>query len=144
MVWGDVEVAFDGVANLNGTDLAIKKQVIGSDAIEDVVLSTVVGGNAIKGPLQNALVFADLNGNWVLDATENSVRTLADGSFILTVASTDTNLVVLTDASTIDTSSGVVLDDFVMSAPLGSTVYHSPYNSRRNDKFNIARSIRPY
>ena len=122
LVWGDVEVAFDGVANLNGTDLAIKKQVIGSDAIEDVVLSTVVGGNAVKGPLQNALVFADLNGNWVLDATENSVRTAADGSFILTVASTDTILVVLTDETTIDTSSGVVLDDFVMSAPLGSTV----------------------
>lgn len=122
LVWGDVEIAFDGVSNLNGNDLAIKKQVIGSDVVEDITLTTEISGGAIKGPLQNALVFADLNGNWELDANENSVRTAADGSFQLTLTSTDTNLVVLTDATTIDTSAGVILDDFVMSAPAGSAV----------------------
>jgi hypothetical protein len=40
-------------------------------------------GSVIKGPLENALVFLDYNGDGVLGADEPSVRTGADGSFSL-------------------------------------------------------------
>ena len=38
-------------------------------------------GHAIKGPLQNATVFADLNRNGKLDADEPNTISSADGSF---------------------------------------------------------------
>ena len=40
-----------------------------------------VNGAIVKGPLSNALVFLDLDGDGILDDNEVSVRTDSDGSF---------------------------------------------------------------
>ena len=40
-----------------------------------------VGGNVVKGPLSNALVFLDYDDDGVQDADEPSIRTDADGGY---------------------------------------------------------------
>ena len=40
-----------------------------------------VTGSIVKGPLSNALVFLDLDGDNVLDANEQSIRTDVNGKF---------------------------------------------------------------
>jgi len=64
----------------------------------------------------------DDDGEW--DADEPSVRTDADGNYSLTGAASKSgvNLVAVTDSSTIDTSSGSVLADVVLSAPATASV----------------------
>ena len=82
-----------------------------------------VTGSIVKGPLSNALVFLDLNGNNVLDANEQSVRTDADGKFSF-IQQTGVNykIVAITDDSTIDASSGSVLAGVTLTAPKGAAV----------------------
>ena len=63
----------------------------------DPPVGTLVAGKIIKGPLNNALVFLDLDADNVLDANEQSIRTGADGSFIINTTSTDYKIVALTD-----------------------------------------------
>ena len=79
-------------------------------------------GSVIKGPLQNALVFLDYDGDGALDANEPSVRTGADGSFSLQGTVADVGFVAQTDSTTVDKSSGEVLDNVVLKAPSGSSV----------------------
>ena len=79
-------------------------------------------GAVIKGPLQNATVFLDYNGDGVLSADEPSMRTNADGSFELLGNVAEADFVAQTDADTIDTSSGEVLDNVVLKASAGSSV----------------------
>ena len=67
--------------------------------------SVSVGGNVVKGPLSNALVFLDYNNNGVLDAGEPSARTGADGSYTLSTSNTNYSIVAITDGSTINASS---------------------------------------
>ena len=45
---------------------------------------SAVNGVISKGPLSNALVFLDLDGDNVLDSNEQSVRTDANGNFSIT------------------------------------------------------------
>ena len=79
-------------------------------------------GFVIKGPLENALVFLDYNGDGVLGADEPSVRTGADGSFSLGDGVAGLSFVAQTDSTTVDKSSGEVLDNVVLKAPSGASV----------------------
>ena len=79
-------------------------------------------GSVIKGPLENALVFLDYDGDGVLGADEPSIRTNSDGSFELSGNVSGVGFVAQTDATTVDTSSGEVLDNVVLKAPSGSSV----------------------
>jgi Ca2+-binding RTX toxin-like protein len=38
LVWGDIAITLDGYTNLSGNDLTIKKQIIGSTLLEDVLI----------------------------------------------------------------------------------------------------------
>ena len=85
--------------------------------------STVVSGNAIKGPLDNAFVFIDSNENGVWDTGEASDLTDSDGDYSIS-ASASGKLLVTEDpnGTTTDTSTGLALAGFSMSAPDGATV----------------------
>ena len=83
--------------------------------------SSALNGAVIKGPLENALVFLDYNNNGLLDASEPSVRTASDGTFSLSGQS-GFGFTVLTDNTTVDSSSGEVLANVVLKAPSGSGV----------------------
>ena len=61
-----------------------------------------VEGHVTKGPLSNAIVFADYDGDGILDDNEPFTRTAEDGSFSL-LASQSSTIVALTDEQTIDT-----------------------------------------
>ena len=90
----------------------------------NVATSFSRSGTVNKGPLKDALAFLDYDGDGVRDAGEPSVRTGADGSYSLTGAAGNENatLVAITDGTTIDTSSGTVLDGVTLSAPATATV----------------------
>ena len=79
-------------------------------------------GHAIKGPLQNANVFADLNKNGKLDANEPSTVSNSDGSFSFNTSATDFEIVVTTTKDTIDTSSGESFEGLTLKAPIGADV----------------------
>ena len=51
-----------------------------------------VGGNVVKGPLSNALVFLDYDGDGVQDSDEPSVRTDSSGGYTITAAQADYTL----------------------------------------------------
>ncbi len=78
-------------------------------------------GYAVKGPLSNALVFADANGNGIFDAGETSTRTDASGGYSLSNPNAY-SIVVVTDDQTIDTSTGQVLSGLVMKGSANSGV----------------------
>ena len=64
---------------------------------------TSLNGTVVKGPLQDAIVFADYNKDGILSAGEPSTRTASDGSFTLNSNDPLANLVSLSDSFTIDT-----------------------------------------
>ena len=68
--------------------------------------STTVGGAVVKGPLSNALVDRDYDGDGVVDSS--TVRTGADGSYSLTTTNGTYTVIAVADDTTIDTSSGTV------------------------------------
>ena len=72
--------------------------------------------------MQNATVFLDYDGDGILGSDEPSIRTAADGSFALTGSVAGVGFVAQTDETTVDTSSGEILDDVVLKAPAGSSV----------------------
>ena len=81
-----------------------------------------VNGVISKGPLNNALVFLDLDGDNVLDSNELSVRTDANGNFSINSTATSYKIVALTDDSTVDASSGATLSGIMLTAPMGAGV----------------------
>ena len=81
-----------------------------------------IGGNVVKGPLNNATVFVDYNANGILDTNEPSTKTDVNGGFSLTTTDATAQIVAITDSNTIDTSTGNVLDGVILKAPGGSTV----------------------
>ena len=81
-----------------------------------------VSGVISKGPLSNALVFLDLDGDNVLDSNEQSVRTDADGNFSISSFASSYKIVALTDDSTVDASSGATLSGIMLTAPQGAAV----------------------
>jgi len=81
-------------------------------------------GNAVKGPLDKALVFIDLNGNltWDQGVDSDQILTDASGAFSITdVVIPDgvtPNIVVLSTPATVDTSSGLIVGEtFKLTAP---------------------------
>ncbi|NBT41739.1 MAG: hypothetical protein EBT20_14955 [Alphaproteobacteria bacterium] len=82
-----------------------------------------VSGNAIKGPLHNAFVFIDSNENGVWDTGEASDLTDSDGNYSISASATG-KLVVTEDpnGTTTDTSTGLALSGFSLSAPDGADV----------------------
>ena len=84
--------------------------------------SRTVSGNVVKGPLNNALVFLDLNSNGIRDGGETAVRTDLNGKFTISTTATDYKIVAYTDDSTVDTSSGSVLSGITLSAPKNAAV----------------------
>jgi len=96
-----------------------------------VVSSFTRSGSVVKGPLKDALAFLDYDNDGARDLVANgdatdepSVRTNADGTYSVTGAAGFENspLVAITDGSTVDTSSGTVLDGVTLSAPATATV----------------------
>ncbi len=79
-----------------------------------------VGGNVIKGPLTNALVGLDYNGDGVVDST--TVRTGADGSYDISTSNSTYTVIAVTDDQTVDSSSGTVLSGITLKAPKGASV----------------------
>ena len=63
-------------------------------------------GAVIKGPLQNATVFLDYDGDGILGSGEPSVLTGADGTFSVTGSVQGLGFIAQTSETTIDTSSG--------------------------------------
>ena len=88
---------------------------------------TQAAGTAIKGPLGNALVFYDANGNGEFDDEEVSARTKSTGTYELTlprVTTPDTNsaVIVVTDERTLDAGSGTVLAGITLKASANASV----------------------
>ena len=77
-----------------------------------------VGGNVIKGPLSNALVGLDYNGDGVVDST--TVRTGTDGSYSITTSNSTYTVIAVTDEQTVDASSGTVLSGVTLKSSKGS------------------------
>ena len=84
------------------------------------VHSITVGGSVVKGPLSNALVGLDYDGDGVVDSA--TVRTNADGSYSLTTSNTSYTVIAVSDDSTIDASSGAVMSGITLKAPKGASV----------------------
>ena len=79
-------------------------------------------GFVVKGPLKNATVFADYDGDGIQDINEPSVLTNDDGSYNLSAQSSFSSIVVTTDKNTIDTFTGSVLEGVTLKAPKGAGV----------------------
>ncbi len=87
-----------------------------------------VTGNVQKGPLSDAFVFLDYNGDDLFDdgtgfnTKEPSTRSDENGNFTLTATKENFSIIAITDFSTVDSSSGVVLDGVILKAPQGSSM----------------------
>ena len=84
------------------------------DAVATVVNSS--SGSVVKGPISGAIVFRDMNGNYILDAGEESTTTSATGAY--TLNGTGGKIVATggTDTTTSLSFTGV------LAAPAGATV----------------------
>ena len=82
-----------------------------------------VSGNAVKGPLQNANVFIDTDGDGVHGTNDSPIVTTdADGAFT-TASGFEGDLVVQATADTVDTfAPDTPLDGLVLKAPSGYSV----------------------
>ena len=78
-------------------------------------------GAVIKGPLKNATVFLDYDDDGLRGSSEPFTVTGDDGSFSIRGAA-GTGFTVVTDDTTVDTSSGEVLSNVILKAPSGSAV----------------------
>jgi len=79
-------------------------------------------GTVIKGPLVNAFVFLDENGNGLFDAGEPNFTTSSTGGFSISSSAANPKLIVTTNAQTIDTTTGTVLSGMTFKAPAGASV----------------------
>ena len=79
-------------------------------------------GEVVKGPVANAIVFIDYNGDGQLNAGEPSQRTDSSGGFSFVDVDREGPIIALTDGTSVDTSSGLVIDGMRLTAPEGSSV----------------------
>ena len=77
-------------------------------------------GNVVKGPLSNALVGLDYDGDGVVDSA--TVRTDANGGYSISTSNATYTVIAVADDSTVDTSSGTVFSGVTLKAPKGATV----------------------
>jgi len=95
----------------------------GAANVNSTAGSSSVTGAVSKGPLDNALVFLDYDNDGVFDSAEEpSIRTDSDGVFSLTPTEETYVIRVTTDSTTLDASSGSVMDNVKLSAPSNATV----------------------
>ena len=92
----------------------------GSSGVSQVF--NAINANVIKGPVGNALVFLDYDKDGILDSNEPSTRTNNDGGFSLTPTQSNYNIVALTDAKSLDYSSGTNISGLTKEAPEGAKV----------------------
>ena len=78
---------------------------------------TTYSGTVIKGPLLNAFIFLDENGNGVFDTGEPNFTTSASGGFSISSSAANPKLIVITDDRTIDTTTGNVFSGMTFKAP---------------------------
>ena len=82
-----------------------------------------VSPKIVKGPLQNAFVFLDYDGDGEHDTGEPSGTTNASGQLATALTPTqDYRIVATTDATTTDAYSGKVISGVTLSAPDGAEV----------------------
>ncbi|MDC6453927.1 hypothetical protein PQY68_01540 [Planktomarina temperata] len=81
-----------------------------------------LSGEVVKGPVSGAIVFVDYNGDGQLTAGEPSQRTSESGGFSFLDLDNDGPVIALTDDSSVDTSSGLVIDGMRLTAPEGALV----------------------
>jgi VCBS repeat-containing protein len=89
----------------------------GSSTISSLLTSN---GNVVKGPLDNALVYAVYDDARL--GNSDSVRTDENGKYTLSTVNNNYTIVAITDESTIDKSSGSVMSGVTLKAPSGATV----------------------
>ena len=112
----------DSAAQSDSDDLAPGGDDGGSGGDQAEPTSFDYSGAVVKGPLQNALVFLDYDGDGVLGADEPSIRTNLDGSFELAGDVAGAGFVAQTDETTLDTSSGEILNNVTLKAAACSSV----------------------
>ena len=88
---------------------------------------TQAQGTALVGPLSNAFVYYDANGNGQFDTDEKYTRTNANGTYDLTLSGVTEHapnaaVIVTTDDQTVDTGAGTVLAGITLKATAGSSV----------------------
>lgn len=84
--------------------------------------SVTLLGEVVKGPVANAIVFIDYNADGQLSAGEPSQRTDSNGGFSFVDVDGEGPIIALTDETSVDTSSGLVIDGMRLTAPEGSSV----------------------
>ena len=84
----------------------------------------VLGKVTLDGPLSGALVFADYNGNGVLDTSETSTRTFSDGSYTINPTQVYSSIIAITDDATVNiaTNTSVGAGKFLMYGQAGNDV----------------------
>ncbi len=106
--------ATDGAGNVSqpstSTTVTISSQPVGTPG------PSAINGTLLDGPIAGATVFADANGNGVLDTGESSVKTTLTGGFSLASATGE-----LVATGGVDTQTGVAIPG-PLTAPAGSTV----------------------
>ena len=84
--------------------------------------TVTLSGEVVKGPVANVIVFIDYNGDGQLSAGEPSQRTDSNGGFSFVDVDGEGPIIALTDGTSVDTSSGLVIDGMRLTAPEGSSV----------------------
>jgi Ca2+-binding RTX toxin-like protein len=84
----------------------------------------VLGKVTLDGPLQDALVFADYNGNGTLDTSETSTRTDSNGNYTINPTQVYSSIIAITDDTTVNiaTGSAVGAGKFLMYGQAGNDV----------------------
>ena len=84
----------------------------------------MLGKVTLDGPLQDALVFADYNGNGTLDTSETSTRTDSNGNYTINPTQVYSSIIAITDDTTVNiaTGSAVGAGKFLMYGQAGNDV----------------------
>ena len=91
-----------------------------STGVNNAVTDFFVEGSVIKGPLFNALVGLDYDGDGNIDTAQ--VRTDENGNYSLPSSSSAYTVIAVTDGTTVDSSSGTVLSGVTLKAPQGAAL----------------------
>ena len=104
----DLEASYNADLNNDGEITGVAKETI--------------SGTVVKGPLEKAMVFADLDGDGVKGPSEPSAVTDSDGNYSFESVDAMATIVATTTDETVDKSSGEPLTNVVLKAPPGASV----------------------
>ena len=94
-----------------------------SNETSQATIATIqIMGTVVKGPLYNAQVFLDYNGDGAWSEGEPTTYTSPTGTFSLTATDKTAQIIALTTPQTIDASSGTSLGNATLKAEAGSSV----------------------